>query len=605
MPFGSFRRTPLTLTLTLTLVLVPVLVLVSCSRPDPHPQPGVTSQEPAGAVTALADEYFAGLMERTPEFATFWGLSDARHDGVFDASPEAFKRWQAREDAWLTRVAAVDQDAVDGKPEAMTYGILRESLESARRSRVCRGELWTVSQLGGLQVLYPRIGALQPVGDSGKRAQALDRWRAIPRLFDQSVANLREGVRLGYTAPRGNVEAVLDQLNGLLAATPDASPFALMARRDSTPAFREALTAIVRDEINPALQRYRAYLANEYRARARTDPAVASLPGGADCYGAALRNFTTLDLEPKAVHELGLREMARIEAEMHAIGERSFGTTDLKALLERLRTDRRYTFRSRDEIIQVAEQATARAKAAAPRVFNRMPKADMIVDPCQPFEEKSGCPASYNPASEDGSRPGRYRINAGSPRTTPRASAEATAFHEGIPGHHFQVALAAERPGAHPLTRYVFNSGFGEGWALYAEQVANELGLYSTDLDHMGRLSSDALRAARLVVDPGIHALGWSRQQAIDYMLTHTAESKAFIQSEVDRYIILPGQATAYMVGRLEIERLRAEAEQRMGDRFDIRSFHDRVLEDGSVPLSLLRRKIERWASAGGPAPAS
>ena len=574
-----------------------VAALAACSRPAA--QARTASTDPAAAATALADEYFAGLIERTPELTTFWGLSNARHDGLSDASPESLKRWQARQDAWLTRAAAIDVAALDGTPQAVTLAILRESLESAQRTRVCRPELWGVNQLFGWQVTYPRLGALQPVGDSAKRAQALARWRGIPRFVDQSIVNLREGVRQGYTAPRGNVDAVLQQMDGLLAAPPERSPFALMAGRDSAPEFRTAVTRIVRDEINPALRRYRTYLADEYRGKARTDPAVAALPNGADCYRAAIRNFTTLDLEPKAVHELGLHEMARIEAEMRTIGQRSFGTSDVPVLLERLRTDPKYTFRSREELIGVAEAATARAKAAAPKVFNRMPKADMIVDPCQPFEEKSGCPGSYSQASEDGTRPGRYRINAGSPRTTPRATAEATAFHEGIPGHHFQVALATERPGAHPLTRYLFNSGFGEGWALYAEQVANELGLYSTDLDHMGRLSSDALRAARLVVDPGIHALGWNRQRAIDYMLAHTAESKAFVESEVDRYIILPGQATAYMVGRLEIERLRKEAEQRMGDRFDIRAFHDRVLEDGSVPLALLQRKIERWAGAG------
>ncbi len=575
----------------------------ACSRPDARAD--TDTKDPAALVTALADEYFAGLIEQTPEIATFWGLTDARHDGISDASLGALARWQAREDAWLARVAALDQAAVDATPQAVTYAILRESLESARRSRVCRPQLWGVNQLFGWQVTYPRLGSLQPLGDSASRAQALDRWRGIPRFVDQSVANLREGVRLGYTAPRGNVEAVLEQLDAILAAAPEASPFALMTRRDSTPEFRKALTAIVRDEINPALRRYRAYLADEYRTKARTDPAVAALPNGAECYRAAIRNFTTLDLDPKAVHELGLREMARIESEMRTIAERSFGTSDVRLLLERLRTDPKYTFRSRQEIIRIAEEATARAKAAAPRVFNRMPKADMIVDPCQPFEEKSGCPGSYSRASEDGTRPGRYRINAGSPRTTPRASAEATAFHEGIPGHHFQVALAAERPGAHRLTRYVFNSGFGEGWALYAEQVANELGLYSSDLDQLGRLSSDALRASRLVVDAGIHTLGWSRQQAIDYMAANTAESRAFIESEVDRYIILPGQATAYMVGRLEIERLRKGAEARMGDRFDIRAFHDRVLEDGSVPLSRLRRKIDRWVTEGSTPPAS
>jgi uncharacterized protein (DUF885 family) len=577
--------------------LAPTAAILAAACGRPAERADTTTKDPAAAVTALADEYFAGLIERTPELATFWGLKDARHDRVSDASPEALQRWRAREDAWSARASAVDLAALDRKPEAVTHAILRESLESARRTRACRPELWGVNQLFGWQVAYPRMGALQPLGDSAARAQALDRWRGIPRFVDQSIANLREGVRQGYTAPRGNVEAVLQQLDALLGAPPEASPLALMARRDSTPEFRAALTTIIRDEINPAIGRYRDYLVNEYRAKARTDPAVAALPNGADCYRAAIRNFTTLDLDPKQVHELGLKEMARIESEMQTIGRRSFGTSEVRSLLERLRTDPKYTFRSREELIRVAEEATDRAKAAAPKMFNRMPKADMIVDPCQPFEEKSGCPASYNPASEDGSRPGRYRINAGSPRTTPRASAEATAFHEGIPGHHFQVALAAERPGAHPLTRHLFNSGFGEGWALYAEQVANELGLYSSDLDQLGRLSSDALRAARLVVDPGIHALGWSRQQAIDYMVAHTAESKAFIESEVDRYIILPGQATAYMVGRLEIERLRKEAEQRMGDRFDIRTFHDQVLEDGSVPLSLLQRKIERWAA--------
>ena len=585
------------------IAMVAPVALLACSRPDARSESA--APDPAAAATALADEYFAGLLERAPELATFWGLKDVRHAGVLDASPEAFARWRAREDGWLARAAAIDPAGLEGTPANVTLAILHESLESAQRARVCRSELWSVSKLSGWQVAYPQLGSLQPLGDSAARADALARWRAIPRLIDQNIANLREGVAAGYTAPRGNVDAVLQQVDALIAAEPEASPFALMAGRDSTPGFRTALVAIVRDEIGPALERYRTYLRDEYRPKARTDPAVAALPGGVECYRAAIRGFTTLDLEPRAVHELGLREMARVEAEMRAIGERSFGTSDVRALLERLRTDPKYTFRSRAEIIRVAENAVTRAKAAAPTMFNRMPKADMIVDPCEPYEEKSGCPGSYSPASEDGSRPGRYRINAGSPRTTPRASAEAIAFHEGIPGHHFQAALAAERPGAHPLTRYLFNSGFGEGWALYAEQVANELGLYSSDLDQLGRLSSDALRAARLVVDAGIHALGWNRQQAIDYMVAHTAESKAFIESEVDRYIILPGQATAYMVGRLEIERLRREAAQRMGERFDIRTFHDHVLEDGSVPLALLRRKIERWAGGTGGTPAS
>jgi uncharacterized protein (DUF885 family) len=292
--------------------------------------------------------------------------------------------------------------------------------------------------------------------------------------------------------------------------------------------------------------------------------------------------------------------MRRIEDEMGVIERRTFHTADVHGLLQRLRTDSQYTFRTREEMVDVATRAIARAKAAAPRWFGRTPTADMIVDPCQPFEEKSGCPGSYVPAAEDGSHPARYRINLRDPTHQPRATAEATAFHEGIPGHHFQLSLARERPEAHPLTRFVPLSGFSEGWGLYAEQLAEEMGLYSSDLDRMGRLSNDALRAARLVVDPGMHVLGWSREQAIEYMAAHTAESRQAIESEVDRYIISPGQATAYMVGRLEIERLRHEAERRLGRAFDIRAFHDRVLENGSVPLPLLRENVERWIADGG-----
>jgi len=290
--------------------------------------------------------------------------------------------------------------------------------------------------------------------------------------------------------------------------------------------------------------------------------------------------------------------MARIQSDMRTIAERSFGTSDVPALITRLRTDSQYTFRSREEIIETATRAIARAKEAIPRWFGRLPKANLIIDPCKPYEEKKGCPNSYVPGLADGSRPGRWRINAGNPTSQPRALLEGTAFHEGIPGHHLQVALAQEREGAHPLSRFLIFSGFAEGWALYAERLADEMGLYSSDRDRFGDLGLQALRAARLVVDPGLHVLGWSRSQAIDYMLAHVPQSRDYIESEVDRYIANPGQATAYMIGRMEIDRLRHEAEQRLGPRFDIREFHDRVLEQGSVPLPLLRSHIEAWLGA-------
>jgi uncharacterized protein (DUF885 family) len=302
-----------------------------------------------------------------------------------------------------------------------------------------------------------------------------------------------------------------------------------------------------------------------------------------------------VDRDARAIHQLGLQQMAAIEAEARPIAERSFGTSDLPALYERMRTDSALTFRSRAEIIQTAEAAVARAKAAMPRWFGRLPRGAVIVDPCLPFEEKSGCPNSYVPGTPDGKRPGRWRINAGNDPAQPKAPLEGTAFHEIIPGHHLQIAIAQERELAHPITRYLFFSGFGEGWALYSERLAKEMGLYSTDLYQFGDLGEQALRAARLVVDPGLAVLGWSRQQALDYMVAHVPESRVALESEVDRYIADPGQATAYMIGRLEIERLRREAETRLGKDFDIREFHDRVLESGSVPLAFLSAHIEAW----------
>ncbi len=557
-------------------------------------QASAPAAPPPAAVGRLSEEYFAGFIERFPEEATFLGASQAPADRLTDLSAGARLAWEAREDAWLARLQVIDPAGLPDA-QAASYGIVRERIEASRASRVCRLDLWRVSQVDGWQVTIPRLGVLQRVDTPAARAAALARWRAVPHLVDQDLANLREGMRSGYTAPKGNVAAVIKQVDALLAAAPEASPYAVLAKRDSTPAFRAAVVAAVRDEIDPALRRYRRFLAEEYLPVARADVGVSAIPNGADCYRARIRFYTTLPLEPRAVHELGLTQMARIEGEMRTIAERSFGTSDVPGLLQRLRTDPRYLYHSRADLIAQADSAIDRAHAAMPKWFGRLPVAGVIIDPCQPFEEAAGCPGSYVPPAEDGSRPGRYRINAGDPTSRPRASGEATAFHETIPGHHLQVAIAQERAGADHASRFLFNSGFVEGWALYAERLADEMGLYNSDLARLGLLSNDALRAARLVVDPGMHALGWTRQQAIDYMLAHTDQSHGFIESEVDRYIIWPGQATAYMVGRLEIERLRAEAQAKLGPRFDIRIFHDRVLEGGSVPLGVLRGRIEQW----------
>jgi uncharacterized protein (DUF885 family) len=265
------------------------------------------------------------------------------------------------------------------------------------------------------------------------------------------------------------------------------------------------------------------------------------------------------------------------------------------ALLQRLRTDRAFMFKSREELIKYSEAALARAKAAAPDWFGILPKADVRIEPYPKYREKNAA-NEYNAPAEDGSRPGLFYINAYEAEKKSKVPAESTAFHETIPGHHLQGAIALERKTIHPIGRYIFNSGYAEGWGMYAERLADEMKLYSSDLDRLGMLAAQSFRASRLVVDSGIHTMGWTRQQAIDYLFAHSAEAQSDVASEVDRYIVWPGQATSYMLGMLEIHASREAAREAMGDRFDIKAFHDRVLEDGAVPVSFLSSKIRAWA---------
>jgi uncharacterized protein (DUF885 family) len=573
-----------------------LMVAAACSPSSAQRPVAVTppTGEAARAVTAVADEYHAGFLEAFPLQGFISGDARAPLDRIDDNSLAGLARWQAREDAWLRRLEAVAPAALAGTPEAVTHAILREALSAAVAGRVCRSELWRVTQMFGVQQLPALLATQQPVGTPERRAAALVRFRALAPYIDTEIVNLREGVARGYTVPRANAQAVIEQLDQLLGMRPEDSPVMVLARRDGSPDFRAALVEVVRTQLNPALDRYRAHLRGDYLPRARQSTAVADLPRGVDCYRARVRGFTTLDIDPRTVHQMGLDEGARIQTEMRVIAQRSFATGDLRALFDRFRKDDQFRFKTRDEVLAQARSALDRVHAALPRWFGRLPRAPMVLDPCLPFEEKSGCPNSYYPAAQDGSRPAQWRVNT-SPERASRVDLEAIAFHEGYPGHHLQVALAQERTGVHPVSRLLFNSGYTEGWGLYSERVAHEMGAYSTDMAQLGRLSSAAWRAARLVVDPGLHVLGWSREKAIDYLLANTVISREGATSEVDRYIIMPGQATAYMVGRMEIERLRREAEAQLGAAFDIRAFHDRVLGNGSVPLPFLRADIQAW----------
>jgi uncharacterized protein (DUF885 family) len=559
--------------------------------------PAAVKESSGARVRALADAYLAAYFERFPEQITQYGVPGHSHVGLTDNSLAAARAGGAREDAFLTDLKQIDPGTIDAGPLRATYAIARQTLEGNVAKRVCRDELWNVSEMTGWQVNYGYLVTIQPVGTDRARQDALARWRKLPGVIDTEIVNLREGIMLGFTAPKQNVRTVIEQVRALATSPLKDSPFASPAQRDKTEAFAREFEAVVTNEINPAAARYADFLEKEYLAAARAAIPVTANPNGAACYDASVLSHSSSRKTAKQVHELGLQQIDRLMAEMKVIGERSFHTGDVPALLERLRTDPQYRFKSREEKIAYSQAALARAKAAIPSRFGLLPKADVVITPYPAFREKNA-PNEYNPPAEDGSRPAVFFISAYQAEQQNRVEDESTAFHETIPGHHLQGAIALERKEIHPIGRYIFNSGYVEGWALYAETLADEMQLFSGDLDRLGMLSSQALRAARLVVDSGMHTMGWTRQQAIDYMLRHTAETEHSATSEIDRYIIWPGQATAYMIGNVEIRAARDEAEKAMGPRFDLKAFHDRVLEDGAVPLTFLREKIRAWESA-------
>lgn len=561
--------------------------------------------ETSPPLAALAAEYWEGRMQADPIEATL--LGDRRFDDRMpDQTPEGDARDIARLDALLARVAALDPGGL-GPRDRVTWSALRGELESDLALRRCRLHEWTVDPRDGPQVLYLNLANLQTVTTPAQGRALVGRWEKLGPDLDGRLANLRRGLAAGKVTTRRAVERVLRQLDELLA-TPTSAWVLTEPARAPHPDWSEADRAAVRDGVDaavekgvrPAFARYRDLLRDEILPRARPDDAVGlgQVPDGTDCYQALIQVHTSLSLSPDEIHRIGLEEIARVRAEMSALGAKLFGTSDLPAIQQRLRSDPALYFTTREEVEAKAVEALRRAEALMPRWFGRLPRTPCVVKRVEAYEEKDTTIAYYRQPTVDGSRPGAYHINTYAPATRPRYEAEVLAFHESVPGHHTQIALAMEMTGLPEFRKHLGPTAFVEGWALYTERLTDEMGLYSGDLDRMGKLSFDAWRASRLVVDTGLHVKGWSRQRAIDYMLANTALAENNIENEVDRYIGWPGQALAYKLGQREIFKLRREAEQTLGPRFDIRGFHDRVLANGAISLRVLREQVESWIAA-------
>jgi uncharacterized protein (DUF885 family) len=552
------------------------------------------------ALAAVADEYWRLRLAFDPIVATMIG--ERRYDDELgDRSPAALAAHRARLVTLRSRLADVDGPP-DGE-DAITRSALDVQLASDVAEIDSGVDQWTVDPLDGPPVVALNIESFQPIATADQGHAMVSRWRAMGPWLDTFSENLRRSLAEGRVAVRSPVEKVIDGLRTTLGRADGELPLLAPAAVDHPewrPAdlarFRDDLRAAVRDVVRPALARYLDVLETAVLPAARGDgyPGIVHVPDGAAAYRRLIRIHTSLELEPGTIHRTGLDEVARIDDETRTLGASVLGTSDLAAIHDRLRSDPSLHFATRDDVFRTAARSLDRARAAIGDWFGILPRAECVVTRMAEHEEEHSTIAYYRQPAADGSRPGQYYINTSQPGTRPRYEAEALAFHEAIPGHHLQIAIGQELTGLPEFRRHLGPTSFFEGWGLYAERLSDEMGLYSSDLDRLGVLSFDAWRACRLVVDTGMHALGWTRRQAIDFMLEHTALAPNNIVNEVDRYIVWPGQALAYKIGQLEILRLRAEAGQRQGARFDIRRFHDAVLGHGAVSLGTLREIVSR-----------
>jgi len=564
-----------------------------------HASAGVTDP----ALAALLEEHWALRMARSPFWAT--RLGDHRFDdqlGSVSATQRA--QDQAHDDALLARAEAL---ALAGRDEIVRQ-VLVAGLRSEGAVRACDFPSWSFSPRRNPLAFFNSVAELHPIRTPEDAENLVARVRAMPGYLGDVVANLRAGAGAGRfnnaTSTRLVLQMIDDQLDQPLDRWPLLAPLTV-EHPDWSDADRARLqadlTAAVDVGVRPALVRWGDVLRDEILPSARDDdaPGLASLPGGDACYAALVGRFTTLpERDAASIHTQGLDQLAKVHAEFVALGGPTLGTAELPAIFARLRTDPDLRFETAEQVEDKARSALARAQAVVPPAFGVLPQADCVVKRVPDYQAPYTTIAYYRRPVPDGSMPGAYYVNVHEPETRPRHEAEVLAYHEAVPGHHLQIAIAQELPDTPAFLRYAGMTAYIEGWALYSERLADELGLYTADTDRLGMLSYDAWRSARLVVDTGLHHLGWSRQQAIDFMMENTPLAANNIVNEVDRYITTPGQALAYKTGQLEILRLRALAQAALGDAFSLSDFHDVVLGSGAVTLPVLEGLVQAWIAS-------
>jgi len=551
---------------------------------------------------SLFDEEWQYELRSSPEMAT--SLGDNRYnDRLKDRSPGSYQSDLEARRKFLDRFEALNpagMSAQDVLSRELMIRNLRQDIEEARFKP------WEmpVNQMEGPHLGWLEMLGLTPFKTVRDYDNYLSRLHQIPGALDQVTGNMRQGMKDGLMQPRYLLEKVVAQTQEISDTSAEASPFAKPL--SNFPAgisdadqkrLRSAVLAAIQGEILPAYKRFAAFVRDDYAPHGRTEPGVWALPDGAERYRFQIRRMTTTDLTAEEIHQIGLKQLADTEAEMLALA-RKLGFNDLARLNEHIKNDRKFYATSGQQVRDLYTRYTRQMEAQLPKLFGRLPQNKLEVIPMDQFRAKNAVPADYNAGAQDGSRPGHINVNEWDPEHRLTLNIEAIAYHEGVPGHHLQISIAQELRDLPPFRKNGEYTAFVEGWALYSERLGKEIGFYEDPYSDYGRLENEMWRAIRLVIDTGVHEKHWSREQMVEYFHRYTAMDEPNVQSEVDRYIAWPGQALAYKLGQLEILRLREEARQKLGAKFDLRAFHDEVVGSGPLPLGVLHSQVESWISA-------
>ena len=548
--------------------------------------------------SALADEWQFELKE-SPEAATSYG--DYRYNDKWsDLSLAHVAREKKDAEEFLARFEAIDTSGFP-EQEQINKQLMVEKYKNELEDIRLKNYLLPVDQFNGIQIMLPQIVSVAPLDTTKHYEDYLARLRKIPQVLDQVTDLLKEGEKEKLMPPKFLLEKVVVQCKSIADAAGESSSFADPVKKfpdgisaaDQKRLRAEILAAIDKD-VRPAYTKLANFVETDYAPKGRLEPGLWSLPDGDARYRYAVRVQTTTDMTPEAIHQLGLAQVKEIEEQMTAIASK-LGFSDLKTFRASLVNNPKLTPTSRDQLLQLYRSYIADMEPKLPLLFGLLPKAKVEVLPTQPYREAEAAGAEYNEGTPDGSRPGRVYVNTSDFAHRSLLDVEATAYHEGIPGHHMQGSIAQELTSLPPFRQHVGYNAYVEGWALYAERLGKELGFYRDPYSDYGRLSSELFRACRLVVDTGVHYKQWTRQQMVDFFHNHSDESEPDLQAEVDRYIAYPAQALSYKLGQLKFIELRERAKKELGDRFDIRAFHDEMLNGGALPLDVLEARTNAW----------